>query len=58
MYVCADVALNLLQQREELLFVPNGIESNDTPVHQIATLNTVILSPSELIFWKRWIYDC
>ncbi|KAI9110587.1 hypothetical protein K1719_018453 [Acacia pycnantha] len=54
---CFDIALNLLQQREELLFVPNDIAANNTPIHQIATLNTVILSSSELIFWKRWIYD-
>ncbi|KAI9081518.1 hypothetical protein K1719_036539 [Acacia pycnantha] len=55
---CFDIALNLLQQREELLFVPHGIEGMNAPVHHIATLNTVILSPSdELIFWKRWIYD-
>ncbi|KAK4256057.1 hypothetical protein QN277_008970 [Acacia crassicarpa] len=56
---CFDIALDLLRQREELLFVPSGHgdETKNTPLHQIATLNTVILSPSELIFWKRWIYD-
>ncbi|KAI9110474.1 hypothetical protein K1719_018340 [Acacia pycnantha] len=52
-----DIALNLLHQRDELLFVPNYIAKKNMPIHQIATLNTVI-SPSELIFWKRWIYDC
>ncbi|KAK4256065.1 hypothetical protein QN277_008978 [Acacia crassicarpa] len=54
---CFDIALNLLQQREGLLLVPYDIEGKYTPIHEIATLNTVILSPSKLIFWKRWIYD-
>ncbi|KAI9081515.1 hypothetical protein K1719_036536 [Acacia pycnantha] len=54
---CFDIALNLLQQNEELLLVPIDDERR-TPIHDIATLNTAILSPSELTFGKRWIYKC
>ncbi|XP_028794546.1 uncharacterized protein LOC114750166 [Neltuma alba] len=51
---CFDIALNLLQQCEELLLVPfNNLGT--TPIRVIATLNTAIRSPGELIFWKRWI---
>ncbi|KAI9081511.1 hypothetical protein K1719_036532 [Acacia pycnantha] len=54
---CLDIALHLLQRCEELLLVPKEKEGNWTPIHDIASLNTVILSPSKLVFWKRWIYN-
>ncbi|XP_028763118.1 uncharacterized protein LOC114721471 [Neltuma alba] len=53
---CFEIALNLLQQCEELLFMPANDEGW-TPIREIATLNTTIIRPSELIFWKRWIYS-
>ncbi|KAK4256060.1 hypothetical protein QN277_008973 [Acacia crassicarpa] len=53
-----DIALNLLQHHEELLFVHEDFFETVAPICLIATLNTVILSPSELTFWKRWIYNC
>ncbi|KAI9112844.1 hypothetical protein K1719_016161 [Acacia pycnantha] len=53
---CLDNALDLLQRCQELLLVPKDDEGW-TPIHDIASLNTAILSPSELVFWKRWIYN-
>ncbi|XP_028755340.1 uncharacterized protein LOC114714740 [Neltuma alba] len=53
---CFDIALDLLQKCTELLFMPVDNEGW-TPIHEIATLNTAIVCPSELIFWKKWIYD-
>ncbi|KAK4256052.1 hypothetical protein QN277_008966 [Acacia crassicarpa] len=52
-----EIALDLLQQREELLLVPNKKEGKWTPIHDIASLDTAILSPSKPVFWKRWIYN-
>ncbi|KAI9081513.1 hypothetical protein K1719_036534 [Acacia pycnantha] len=54
---CLDIALDLLQRCGELLLVPKD-KDGWTPIHDIASLNTAILSPSELVFWKRWIYNC
>ncbi|XP_054813255.1 uncharacterized protein LOC129313882 [Prosopis cineraria] len=56
-----DIALDLLKQCPELLFVPTDDELSGKewmPSHGIATLNAAILSPSELVFWKRCIYNC
>ncbi|XP_054812305.1 uncharacterized protein LOC129313336 isoform X2 [Prosopis cineraria] len=58
---CFDIALDLLKQCPELLFVPTDDELSGKewmPIHGIATLNAAILSPSELVFWRRWIYNC
>ncbi|KAI9081521.1 hypothetical protein K1719_036542 [Acacia pycnantha] len=53
---CLDIALHLLQRCKELFFVPNNNEGR-TPIHDIASLNTAIRSPRELVFWERWIYN-
>ncbi|XP_054813258.1 uncharacterized protein LOC129313885 [Prosopis cineraria] len=52
------IVLHLLQRREELLFVHFDSSRNWMPIYGIATLNSSIISPRELVFWKRWIYNC
>ncbi|KAI9110564.1 hypothetical protein K1719_018430 [Acacia pycnantha] len=54
---CLYIALDLLQRCEELLLVPKDEEGCWTPIHDITSLNTAILSRSKLVFWKRWIYN-
>ncbi|XP_028794069.1 uncharacterized protein LOC114749695 [Neltuma alba] len=52
---CFDIAHHLLSQCQELLFASDFKAWE--PIHSIATITSTIPSPTELVFWKRWIYD-
>ncbi|XP_028763100.1 uncharacterized protein LOC114721450 [Neltuma alba] len=50
-----DIAHHLLTQCQELLFASD--EKDWKPIHGIISMTSKIPSPTELVFWKRWIYD-
>ncbi|XP_028763109.1 uncharacterized protein LOC114721461 [Neltuma alba] len=52
---CFDIAHHLLSQCQELLFAYDN--EGRMPIHSIASMTSTIPSPTELVFWKRWIYD-
>ncbi|XP_028794070.1 uncharacterized protein LOC114749696 [Neltuma alba] len=52
---CFDIAHHLLSKCQDLLFASDNEDWK--PIFGIATMNSTMPSPSELVFWKRWIYD-
>ncbi|XP_054814085.1 uncharacterized protein LOC129314628 [Prosopis cineraria] len=51
---CFDIALHLLKKCQELLFVSD--KEGWKPIYGIATMNSALTSPSDLVFWKQLVF--
>ncbi|KAF7820264.1 ankyrin repeat-containing protein NPR4-like isoform X1 [Senna tora] len=50
------IALDLLQKCQELVLA--NMETGQVPILKIASMPSAFSNGSELVFWKRWIYNC